>query len=177
MNRVSKAGSESISIIQDLAERTWKVAYSSIISPQQMKYMLDLFYSETSLQKQMQEGHQFIIAKEKSQLLAYRGNPANNTVIGFASYAVKSAEESNTYRLHKIYIDPNHQGKGIGKLLIGYIINDISSYNAANLELNVNRNNKALDFYQKIGFKIIKEEDIDIGNGFFMNDYVLNLVL
>lgn len=177
MNRVSKAGPESISIIQDLAVRTWKVAYSSIISPQQMKYMLELFYSETSLQKQMQEGHQFIIAKENLQLPGYRGNPANNTAIGFASYAVKSSEESNTYRLHKIYIDPTQQGKGIGKLLIGYIINDISSYNAANLELNVNRHNKAMDFYQKIGFKIIKEEDIDIGNGFFMNDYVLNLVL
>jgi diamine N-acetyltransferase len=162
---VSKAGAESIPIIQDLAERTWKVAYASIISAEQMKYMLDLFYSEASLKKQMEDGHHFIIAKEK------------NKAIGFASYSIKSANEPDTYRLHKIYIDPSWQGKGIGKLLIGFIINDISFNDAANLELNVNRHNKALDFYQKIGFTIVKEEDINIGNGFFMNDYVLNLAL
>lgn len=162
---VNKVGIESIPIIQDLAEKTWKVAYSSIISPEQMKYMLDLFYSDAALKKQVQDGHQFIIAKEK-------GN-----AVGFASYSVKSSEEQDTYCLHKIYIDPSQQGKGIGKLLIGFIINDISTYDAINLELNVNRHNKAMDFYKKIGFKIVREEDINIGNGFFMNDYVMNMPL
>ncbi|MEP7254290.1 MAG: GNAT family N-acetyltransferase [Ferruginibacter sp.] len=162
---VQKVGIESIPVIQNLAERTWQIAYSSIISPEQMKYMLDLFYSEASLKKQIQDGHQFIIAKEKGK------------AIGFASYSVKSSEEQDTYRLHKIYIDPSQQGKGIGKLLIGFIINDISTYDAINLELNVNRKNKAMDFYKKIGFNIVREEDINIGNGFFMNDYVMNLPL
>jgi ribosomal protein S18 acetylase RimI-like enzyme len=41
------------------------------------------------------------------------------------------------------------------------------------LELNVNRYNKARQFYEKLGFTVIKEEDIDIGEGFFMNDYVM----
>lgn len=113
----------------------------------------------------MQDGHQFIIAKEKGK------------AVGFASYSVKSAAEPDTYRLHKIYIAPDQQGKGIGKLLIGFIINDISTYDATNLELNVNRNNKAMDFYRKIGFKVVKEEDINIGRGFFMNDYVMSLPL
>ena len=162
---VSKVDIESIPVIQDLAEKAWKAAYSSIISPDQMKYMLDLFYSEASLKKQMQEGHQFIIAKEKAK------------AVGFASYAVKSDGEPHIYRLHKIYIAPDQQGKGIGKLLIGFIINDISTHDATNLELNVNRNNKAMDFYRKIGFNIVREEDTNIGNGFFMNDYVMTLPL
>ncbi len=162
---VSKVDIGSIPVIQDLAEKAWKAAYSSIISPDQMKYMLDLFYSEPSLKKQMQDGHQFIIAKEKGK------------AVGFASYAVKSAGEPHTYRLHKIYIDPSQQGKGIGKLLIGFIINDISTHDATSLELNVNRQNKAMDFYSKIGFKVLREEDINIGNGFFMNDYVMSLPL
>lgn len=162
---VSKVDKESIPVIQDLAEKTWRVAYSSIISPDQMKYMLDLFYSGASLKKQMQDGHQFIIAKEKGK------------AVGFASYSVKSAGEPHIYRLHKIYIAPDQQGKGIGKLLIGFIINDISTHDATNLELNVNRNNKAMDFYRKIGFNIVREEDNNIGNGFFMNDYVMTLPL
>jgi len=162
---VNRVGTESIPVIRDLAERTWKAAYASILSPEQMKYMLDLFYSEAALKKQMEDGHQFIIAKE------------NNKAVGFASYSVKSAEEPLTYRLQKIYIDPECQGKGTGKLLIGFIINDISSYDAVNLEVNVNRHNKAMEFYRKIGFKVIREEDINIGNNFFMNDYVMNLAL
>ena len=45
------------------------------------------------------------------------------------------------------------------------------------LTLNVNRFNKAIDFYLKNGFKIIKEENIEIGNGFLMEDYVMEKIL
>jgi hypothetical protein len=41
----------------------------------------------------------------------------------------------------------------------------------------VNRYNKAKDFYEKAGFKIIETVDIEIGNGFYMNDYVMELPL
>jgi len=181
MITVSKVGTESILTIKCLAENIWKVAYASILSPAQMSYMLDLFYSEASLQKQMDDGHQFILAKENSLLTELNTNTEYNGAVGFASYSVKDTGPAglspNIYRLHKIYIDPTLQGKGIGKLLIGFIINDISTHDATGLELNVNRRNKALDFYQKIGFKITKEEDIDIGNGYFMNDYVMELPL
>ena len=185
MTPLCKVGVESIPLIQAIAERTWKDAHTPLISPEQMKYMLDLFYSEASLQKQMQEGHQFIIAKEKSK------------AIGFASYSIKAdiQEEpgfsqsqendrgkavevmTNVYRLHKINVDPDHQCKGIGKLLIGFVINDISSSDATELKLNVNRYNKAVNFYQKIGFEVIKEEYINIGNGYYTNDYIMSLPL
>ena len=32
-------------------------------------------------------------------------------------------------------------------------------------------------FYEKLGFQIIKEEDVDIGNGYFMNDYIMEKLL
>ena len=41
------------------------------------------------------------------------------------------------------------------------------------LSLNVNRFNSALTFYEKIGFKIIDEVNVDIGNGYFMEDYIM----
>jgi ribosomal protein S18 acetylase RimI-like enzyme len=186
MTPLCKVGAESIPLIREIAERTWGAAHSPVISPEQMRYMLDLFYSEASLQKQMQEGHQFIIAKEK------------NKAIGFASYSIKPEDDyedpgllphpgkdmgksvevmTNVYRLHKINVDPDQQGKGIGKLLIGFVINDISSYDATQLKLNVNRHNKAVDFYQKIGFEIVKEEYVNIGNGYYTNDYIMSLAL
>ena len=162
---VKKVGEESIPAIQELAELSWAVAYAAILPPHQMVYMLDLFYSTAALQKQMQEGHQFILATD------------NNEAVGFASYSPKMKVDSKVYRLHKIYIDPNQQGKGLGKILLDFIIADIKPSGATDLELNVNRSNKALGFYQKLGFVIKLEEDIDIGNGYFMNDYVMNLAL
>ena len=159
---VKKVGTESIAIIQHLANITWAVTYSEIIEPQQLHYMMGLIYSKTSLQKQIEKGDVFIIAYN------------NEKPVAFASY---SAKENNPHiiKLHKIYILPNQQGKGIGKLLINYIVEDIKPCSI--LQLNVNRHNNALHFYQKLGFKITGEEDIDIGNGYFMNDYLMELKL
>ena len=41
------------------------------------------------------------------------------------------------------------------------------------LELNVNRNNKALHFYEHMGMKKLREGDFPIGNGYYMNDYIM----
>ncbi len=146
-----------------MAHDTWAEAYADILSPEQMAYMLDLFYQPTALTRQMTEqGHQFVIA--------YDGEEP----IGFASYSPKSKEQPQTYRLHKIYIMPGQQCKGVGKVLLQYIINDIQPRGASILELNVNRHNKARFFYEKMGFSVSGEEDIDIGNGYFMNDYIMS---
>ena len=164
MITVKEAGSSNIPAIQELARITWAVAYAPILSQDQLAYMLDLFYSHDSLQQQMDEGNRFIIATDEEQ------------AVGFASWSPKSGS-SCVYRLHKIYIDPDQQGKGVGKYLLDFILSDIKSHNATDLELNVNRQNKAKQFYEKIGFIVIREEDIDIGKGYFMNDYVMNLKL
>jgi GNAT superfamily N-acetyltransferase len=160
MIAVKKVGAEAIPLIKNLASNTWPATYSEIVSPQQVDYMMELIYSTSSLQKQIEKGQQFIIAYDEEKPVA------------FASYSIKENNPS-VYKLHKIYILPNQQGKGIGKQLISYIIKDIAPANA--LQLNVNRKNKALQFYQKLGFKIITEEDIDIGNNFYMKDYVMEM--
>ena len=74
-------------------------------------------------------------------------------------------------RIHKIYILPESQGKGIGRLLIDEIQKLAQKNNSVLLSLNVNRFNKALSFYQKTGFEIVAEENIAIGNGYLMEDY------
>lgn len=163
--QVQKVAAESIPVLQSLAHITWELAYKDILSPEQMSYMLQLIYSTPSLQNQIEkQGHQFIIVRHEE------------SPVGFASYSLKKADiKTTSWKLHKIYIHPNQQGKGTGKILLDYIVQDIQPTGAKALELNVNRHNKAIGFYQKMGFKIIAEEDIDIGNGYFMNDYVMRL--
>ena len=72
---------------------------------------------------------------------------------------------------------PAQQGKSIGKLLLHHVIDLVKAKGAKTLLLNVNRNNKAKEFYEHLGFKVISEEDIDIGEGYFINDYIMSYKL
>ena len=152
------ATEKDIELIRTLAYQVWPQTYSPILSPQQITYMMNLIYSEKALKEQVQKKHQFI-------LVYNAGVP-----IGFASY---SETEPGIYKLHKIYLLPLQQGRGTGKFVIEQVVDDITPKGATALRLNVNRNNKARAFYEKLGFEIIGTEDIDIGNGFYMNDYVM----
>lgn len=163
MLSIRRADEQDIELIRKLTFKIWPVTYSSIISPQQMDYMLDMMYSPASLSKQMNEaGCTFIIAYEE------------NEPVGFASF---NEEIPRTWKLNKLYVLPNQQGKGTGKKMISYIIDAIKPLQADSLQLQVNRANSAKLFYEKLGFTVIKTADFDIGNGYFMNDFVMELKL
>lgn len=156
--KIRRAVETDISTIHKMAHAIWPPTFGDILSADQISYMLNLIYSEASLQSQLQEGHIFLLAEE------------GNTPIAYADYSLL---KNGIYKLNKIYILPSHQGKGIGRLLIEYIIQSIQKENATSLLLNVNRHNKAKGMYERLGFKVISEEDIDIGSGYFMNDYIM----
>jgi len=159
---IIKVPLENLTEIRELAYKIWPVVYSSILSKEQLEYMLDEIYSLDSLEKQLtKENQQFIIVQQE------------NIPIAFASYSMIRAHDNNTCKLHKLYVSIEEQGKGVGKLIINHISQKIKSQILSYLILNVNRHNKAVDFYKHLGFSIIKEENIDIGNGYFMNDYVM----
>ncbi|HEX9514529.1 MAG TPA: GNAT family N-acetyltransferase [Puia sp.] len=149
---------DDINTIGWLAQQTWPETYGEILSPEQLQYMLNLFYSPASLRRQiLEDKHNFLMVE------------LDEEPIGFASWAPLA--EPGVYKLHKIYVLPGTQGKGMGKAILNFIYEDIKGARA--LRLNVNRHNKACRFYEKMGFSIIGEEDIDIGNNYQMNDYVM----
>jgi len=102
--------------------------------------MLEKFNSLNSLHNQLLNSHHnFILVLD------------NNIPVGFASFSLKE-EKSSVFHLHKIYVLPDQQGNGTGKMLLEYIINSIKKQDATALTLNVNRHNKARYFYEKHGF-------------------------
>ena len=156
---LKNATTEDIPLIQSIAEQTWRPTYGHILTEEQTLFMLDMMYSSESLTRQF-ETNIFIFAYE------------GDTLRGFAGFEPKDDE---VMKLHKLYMLPAAQGKGIGKLLILEVAKYASEQGLRYIHLNVNRNNKAIGFYEKQGFNIIKEEDINIGNDFWMNDYVMQL--
>lgn len=155
---IRPATSKDLSCIRELAQRIWPVAYGRLLSKAQLDYMLSLFYTEESLREQMSAGQEFFLVAEKE------------TVLGFAAVGPVA---SGVWKLHKLYILPQEQGRGLGKALLDHVATHARSKGAAALILQVNRENPARHFYVHEGFKIIEEKDFDIGSGFFMNDFVM----
>ena len=161
MLKVRNGDLKDIPLIQEIAKITWAATYN-FLPDGQMKYMLHWMYSNESLQDQMKSGHQFFMAY------------LNGKPIGFASV---SDEHNHLFKLNKLYVLPEIQKSGAGKALLQEVIQYAKQNNAKELQLQVNRNNSAKDFYLKHGFKILFESDFEIGNGYFMNDYVMSLEL
>ncbi len=162
---IKEASPLELELIRSLIQKIWKPTYREILSEEQMDYMLEMMYDAGTLQAQMAAGHVFLILRE------------DETPVGFAGYECNYHQEAGTCKLHKIYLLPETQGKGFGKMLLHAVVEKAKEAGQERLLLNVNRYNKALQFYRNYGFEVIAEEDIDIGKGYLMNDYVMELSL
>ncbi len=159
-----KANSNHLSIIEQLARKIWPVAYAEILSAEQLEYMLSMFYSEEALLAQLEKGHVFYLVQNNS-----------GDYLGFVSYELNC--EPNKTKIHKIYVLPETQGLGLGKLLFEKVREEALKNNQEAIFLNVNKYNNAQHFYTKLNFEIVKEEVIDIGRGYVMDDYVMEVKL
>lgn len=163
MFKITVAGTADIPVIQLLVEQIWRPTYQSILTPEQIDYMVALMYSTETLTTQFEQEHRFLLLYDDA------------TPIGYASYS--NTDTAGIYKLQKIYVHPGYQGQGVGKLFIHHIIDAVKAAGGSILELNVNKYNKARFFYEKQGFTIYEEKDIDIGNGYWMNDFIMRKVL
>lgn len=161
MIQISPIKSESeLIIIRELAHQIWPIAYKEILSQTQLDYMLELIYSIEALSTQNKKGQQFFVLYD------------NNKPIGFLGLQL-DCNEKDWMKIHKIYLLNEYQGKGLGKLMLDFAISYAQNNKQTHVFLNVNKYNKAKQFYESQGFKVINEEVIDIGNGYVMDDFVM----
>ncbi len=155
-----KCSENALSTITALAQQIWPTAFKDILTDDQIDYMLNWMYSADQLKKQLEDGNLFFQIR------------LDNTPIGFVGLQ-ENYPDINTLRIHKFYLLPEYQGKKIGKWMMEQIQELAVANNQVQLHLNVNKFNHAVQFYERAGFVKMKEEDIDIGQGYFMNDYVM----
>ena len=161
-----EAGEELLPVINEMANVVFRHTYREMLSPDQIDYMMDWMYSLPNLKKQLESGHHYYIAM--------RGDiPAGYVSV---QYEGENAEGKAQFHLHKIYVMPSGQGMGLGRVLFEKVLEfakNIASGKPFVIELNMNRDNPALHFYQHMGVKILRRGDFHIGNGYYMNDYIL----
>lgn len=147
--------------IAAIAREIWHEHYSSIISHQQIDYMLEKGYALEVIQKEVKE-----------QGVHYDQIFDGNEFVGYAAYG--PIEEANTLKLHKLYVKVNRHGKGFGKYLLEHVNAFAKKNGYARIILQVNKKNeKAIRAYTRFGFSVREEKVFDIGNGFVMDDYIL----
>ena len=158
---IERLAKNELELIRSMAHEIWPICFKDMISQEQIKYMLEWMYNLNHLEENFVKGHVFIVLREQEEN------------IGFASFEIRN--EKSCIRLHKLYVNPKQHHKGSGRKLLEYIYGVGREYKLNVLDLFVNRTNPAVNFYQKIGYEIIESIDLDIGNGYFMNDYRMKI--
>ncbi len=148
---------KNIQTILDLSHKIWLDTYPSIISLEQINYMLEKMYSKDVIRNEIKNEISWFLIK-------------NENYIGFISYNIF---KSNYLKIFKFYILSDFQNKGVGKIVFTQIMGMAKEKKIGKIFLNVNRFNKsAVESYSKWGFKIKESVDIQYGN-FILNDFVM----
>ena len=145
-------------IIQRLAESIWWKHYPSIIGEEQVRFMLSKMYNLENIEKQ--------ISEEKQQYFILENDGQD---LGFMSIELR--ENSEAF-INKFYILQDQQRKGIGAATFQLLLKQFPEINCIRLQVN-RQNYQAINFYFKQGFVIEEVADFDIGDGYFMNDFIM----
>jgi len=144
--------------IADLARIIWQQHYVPIIGANQVEYMLDKYQSVAAIKQQLNEAAQYFI-------ICYQ-----DKAVGYISFIKKQ----DVLFLSKIYILDSYRGKGLGKSAMAFIKASAIKLGLVKIALTVNKyNTNSIKAYKKMGFDNIGEIVTDIGNGFVMDDYIL----
>lgn len=160
--KIRKAILSDIPVIKEIAEKAWRPTYDHILPEQQTIYMLDLMYNSQTLENQIKGNIAFFMLDLEQETVGY--------------FALENIDDQ-IVKLHKLYLDPTQKQKGLGRIIIQYIKDWALTNQRNRIILNVNKNNSAVLFYQKVGFTIIEEMILDIGEGYVMDDFVMQLYL
>lgn len=156
--RIKADDEKEIEALSAIAKEIVKEHYDPIIGAEQNDYMINMFQSVEAIKRQLAQNHLFYMVKDGDKNIGY-----------FAFY-----EKEGQLYLDKYYIHKNARGNGYGSAAMQIIKGLGREAGYTHIFLNVNKHNTdSINMYKHMGFKLKREEKNPIGNGYFMDDYVL----
>jgi len=155
--------SDDIQSVETLAQKIWREHYTPIIGESQVEYMLATFHSKAAIATEIAEkGYRYYLMVQEDRSLGY--------------FAVQAVEQ--TLFLSKLYLLDSERGNGLGKKAMSYIVNIAKTLGLGNISLTVNKDNLgSIAAYTRFGFVTVGEIVADIGNGYVMDDYKMEMTL
>ena len=148
-----------LAAIAALADEIWHQHFRTILSPEQIDYMVEKFQSYPALKSQTdQEGYEYY------QILA------NGNLAGY----IGIHPEADALFLSKLYLHKDYRGRHIATEAFHFLINLCKTRGLKKIWLTCNKhNNSSLAVYDHLGFQVTDTQEADIGNGFIMDDYIM----
>ena len=145
--------------VEDIATNVWNEHYQSIISKEQIEYMISEFQSYDAIKKQIENnGYKYF-------MINFKG-----LYVGYAAFK----KEKDQLFLSKLYVEKDYRKNGIADIALNHLMNICSRDGLGKIYLNVNKNNdKSIEIYEKMGFVKTSEKVTDIGSGYVMDDYIM----
>lgn len=148
---------KAIASMSKMAVEIVREHFDPLIGKEQNDYMISLFQTPEAIRRQLKEGYRYYFVRKQGEN------------IGFLAFYPKG---ENLY-LSKFYLYRKERGKGYARKMLSFVEEECVKEGLQAVQLNVNRYNEAVQVYRKLGFDIVRQEKNDIGNGFFMDDYVM----
>lgn len=143
-----------------IADSIWHEFWDSRISKPQVDYMLSNFQSYESVKKQIDEGYEYYFIFQEGEIAGYTG------ICPKKSYMF----------LSKLYLKKIFRGKHLGRRTLDFIAERARFHNLTKIRLTVNKYNEAtIAAYKKWGFVTVDSVITDIGGGFVMDDFIMEL--
>jgi diamine N-acetyltransferase len=147
--------------VAQLADTIWRSHYVSMISMTQIDYMLSGRYVPERLRNYVASDERWL------WLLRVDSMPA-----GYCSCSL--GEETDAMKLEQLYLLADYKGQGLGGRMLRHVEAKSVAVERTRLYLTVNKGNTdSIAIYRKSGFVVREEAVFDIGNGYVMDDYVM----
>lgn len=158
-----KLESEAVAIA-NLADEIWREHYTPIIGTEQVDYMLKKFQSAEQICEDIKRNDYIYFTAEHTK---------SGEIIGYCATQPKE----DYLLLSKIYVRKDYRVKGIARSFLDEVIALCRwEYRFDKIRLTVNKyNENSISAYKKMSFETIDSVKTDIGNGFFMDDFVMEL--
>jgi ribosomal protein S18 acetylase RimI-like enzyme len=153
---------QEIQELATLAHAIWNQHFPLIIGQDQVDYMVEKFQSIPAINQQIHDGYLYYGIEHQGQIVGY--------------LALVPDAQSQKLQLSKFYILEAMRGQGIGKATLELVVEIARQRGYKILWLTVNKyNSGAIDAYKRMGFQIIDSLEMDIGNGFIMDDFRMEI--
>ncbi len=160
---VAALNDSDISRLEVLAGEIWREHYTPIIGAEQVEYMLTNFHSPEAIKRDIDqpEWHYYFIHHQ-------------NDAVGYIGYKL----QADALFLSKLYLHSKARGLGLGRKAMEFVLEKAKAARLDKVSLTVNKyNHGSIHAYEKMGFEKVEEIVVDIGGGYVMDDYRMELSL
>lgn len=161
---------EQIETVCQIADEVWHQHFTPIIGAAQVEYMLDQFQSVPAVTHQLtEEGYRYWLIVPAQQT-------RDDLPAGYV--AARADANEGALFLSKLYLRRAYRGRGYASAAIRFLTALCERERLSNIWLTVNRDNtETIAKYYSMGFQKAREQKTDIGSGFYMDDFIMEMKL